>query len=70
MSTKAYDILARIESHTGSKIEPRRLRLHISCELQRQIDKHERLAANISAVLQGADTFDNVTHKAIRRAKQ
>jgi len=65
----SYEIIKRIEEHCRHEIKPRRLRQHVIFSLQREIDKHDALASKIEAVLAGADTYNPVTHKPIRRSK-
>ena len=66
--TTAHDLLTRVEDHTGHKIEPKRLRFHLACALQREIDKHTSLESRIAAVLGGSAVYDPKTHKAIQRS--
>ena len=65
---KASQIIKQVEAHCGEKITPRRVRFHIIESMQREIDQRINLTARINEVIDGADTFNPETHKAIRRS--
>ena len=67
--TTGHDILKRIEEHCGQKVENRRLRFHIACELDRHIEEANRIQGSIEAIFDGSKTYDPTTHKAIKRPK-
>lgn len=66
MAEKASAIIAKVEAHCGMQIPDRRLRFQIIETLQAEIDRRDQLESRVFSVLNGCDTFNPMTHKAIR----
>jgi len=62
------DILKGLENHCGEKLNcSRRLRFQIEQTLQRLIDEKDTMTKSISNVLNGFETFNPKTQKAISK---
>lgn len=65
-------IIEKIEEHMGEKFDysNRRHRLHLKSNVDREITKYHSLKRRMADVLNGHETFDPVTQKAIQRPQK